>query len=78
MTNRERYITKSNEYDIMMTIANSAICPIAVITDKVPVEWKECSNNSNYIESQEKHYYGWQTSLCSSCIQSWLNKESEK
>lgn len=71
MTNRERYITKRNEYDIMMTIANSVMCPIAVIADKVPIEWNECLNNG-------KDCYDWRTNLCSLCTQSWLNKESEE
>ncbi len=68
MTNREKYITKRNEYDLMMTICkNIAInaCPIKIITGECSVpKYGLCQ------------YGGWEGE-CEDCIQYWLNEESE-
>lgn len=61
MTNRERYITKRNEYDLMMTIANSQpYCPIDIISGEIV----DCENDLPFGD-------------CKDCIQKWLNEESE-
>lgn len=61
MTNREKYITKRNEYDLMMTIAETQpCCPIDVIGG-------EC------VECEKDLPFG----HCKDCIQRWLNKEAK-
>ncbi len=62
MTNRERYITKRNEYDLMMTIAETqTCCPIDVI-------------GGSYVECENDLPFG----SCKDCIQKWLNKEVDE
>lgn len=67
MTNREKYITKRNEYDLMMTIYKNIainVCPIEVVLGEHP---------------DPKHglcwYDGWD-GKCDDCIQKWLNEEA--
>jgi len=67
MTNREKYIVKRNEYDLMMTICkNIAInaCPIKIVTGEHP---------------DPKHglcWYGGWSGKCDECIQRFLNEEA--
>ena len=71
MTNRERYITKRNEYDLMLTIAENisgigTFCAIrAVCGRKRPCEYTQTEN-------------GILVRDCPSCIQKFLNEESEE
>lgn len=61
MTNRERYITKRNEYDLLMTIrAQRDVCPIKLIGAEKP----KCIPTENY------------TTDCATCIARWLNEEA--
>lgn len=67
MKNREKYITKRNEYDLMMAIQHNATdqtntfipyCPISVITGNI---LEGCGKNES----------------CEQCIQHWLNAEAD-
>lgn len=63
MTNRERYITKRDEYDLLMTIAENiqelgTFCPITAVGGKPD----DCD---------------WWADRCDKCIQKWLNEEAE-
>ena len=63
MTNREKYITKRDEYDLLMTIRkNIAVnaCPIDIIGG----DWVECENELPF-------------GNCKDCIQKWLNEEAK-
>lgn len=62
MTNRERYITKRNEYDLMMTIAETQpCCPIDVIGG----DWIVCEKELPF-------------GSCKDCIEKWLNEEADE
>ncbi|WP_294471498.1 hypothetical protein [uncultured Ruminococcus sp.] len=65
MTNREKYITKRNEYDLMITIyeAKNFWCPIQIVGGKKP----KCLRRRNAS--------GYPYSDCRNCIQEWLNEE---
>lgn len=65
MTNRERYITKRDEYDLMMTIHERSPfnCPIDLVGGIPP------STDCREINLQ-------QFKTCSDCIQRWLNEEA--
>ena len=63
MKNRERYITKKNEYDLMINILKSGACPIRAITG-------ERSNPINVVCKSLPED-------CPECIQHWMNKEEE-
>ena len=53
MTNREKYITKRNEYDLMMAIKEKTLrCPIIAVGGSTP-----------------KIYCDWYGHNCSECIQ---------
>lgn len=66
MTNREKYIIKRNEYDLMMTIASNAqnrwweYCPIRLIGGGSKVCPKVVIKRD-----------------CEICVQKWLNEEAE-
>ena len=66
MTNRERYITKRNEYDMMKTIEKKIpldMCVIEVISGEHP---------------DPRHglcWYGGWNGKCDDCIQKFLNEE---
>lgn len=64
-TNRERYIIKKNEHDLMMTICDNAndLCPMQVIGAAQP----KCIPDKKYDFRVN----------CAECIQRWLNEESE-
>lgn len=66
MTNREKYILKCNELDmltgIQLAMAHGEKCVVDAITRKQ----RDCSN---YIKQDAK--------VCSRCIQNWLNEEAE-
>lgn len=71
MTNRERYITKRDEYDLMMTIRDQikgvgTYCPIRAVSGK----GRKCILKE-IIVSQ------FPVRACETCIQNWLNEESE-
>lgn len=63
MTNREKYFTWRNEYDLMCAVeSNTAICPIRVVAG---------------ISREEKvmRCYRYVRESCSECIENWLNEE---
>lgn len=60
MTNRERYITKRDEYDLMMTIQKTG-CPIWIVMGETPPCWDNC------VEDEDR---------CGICVQRWLNEEA--
>ena len=64
MTNREKYITKRDEYDLMMAIKanieHGHHCPIKAVSGQY--EYSMCL----------KYSY-----ICSSCCQDWLNEEAK-
>lgn len=63
MTNREKYITKRDEYDLMMAIKanieHGHHCPIKLISGQY--DYSRC----------KKYRY-----VCGQCIQKWLNEEA--
>lgn len=63
MTNRQRYITQSNELDLMLRIRMSyaCICPIRAIIGEYPAV--------NVCKALPED--------CPECIQKWLNREEE-
>lgn len=69
MTNREKYITKRDEYDLMMTIAENiqgigTFCPIKAIGGKRP----PCKHvTQSFLMMRD----------CDKCVQEFLNEESE-
>ena len=67
MTNREKYITKRNEYDLMMQIyGNKRLwCPIQIVGGKKP----KCL--------RQKTDSGFSYSDCRNCIAEWLNEEAK-
>ena len=66
MTNREKYITKRDEYDLMMTIAENiqgigTFCPIKAIGGKRP----PCKHvTQSFLMMRD----------CETCVQRWLNE----
>lgn len=71
MTNREKYITKRDEYDLMMTIAENiqgigTFCPIKAIGGKrPPCKCKPDTQSSLMMRD------------CETCCQNWLNEEAK-
>ena len=66
MTNRDRYIIKRNEYDLMCAVEkNTGICPIRAVAG---------------ISREEKimRCYRYAKESCEACIQNWLNEEENK
>jgi hypothetical protein len=71
MTNRERYIIKRNEYDLMLTIADNisgigTFCAIRAVCGRKRL--CEYTQSKNGILMRD----------CPSCIQKFLNEESEE
>mgnify|MGYP006864460440 CR=1 FL=1 len=69
MTNREKYITKRNEYDLMMTIAENiqgigTFCPIKAIGGKRP----PCKHDTQSFLMMRD---------CKTCVQKFLNEEAK-
>lgn len=73
MTNRERYILRQNEYDLLLTmqsniVSNGSTCVLDMLTDSmIPCPKEMCSK----VGSRSV------IAVCSKCIQEFLNKESE-
>ena len=66
MKNRDRYILKVNEYDMMMNIYDSCkTCPIRTVSGVM--HYDRCPKYNNHSNMREN---------CSECIQKWLNEES--
>lgn len=69
MTNRERYFLKRDEYDTMMEIAKNiqglgTFCPIKAISGKRP----PCKHiTQSFLMMRD----------CETCVQEFLNEESE-
>lgn len=71
MTNRQKYITKRNEHDMLMHIYDRTkgnLCPLYVISDMTTAEhvarWLHCRRTSD--DHRRK---------CAECVQDWLNEE---
>jgi hypothetical protein len=65
MKNREKYITKVNECDLMNTIEkNTGICPIRAVAGIK--KWEKLCRCLIHIKKG-----------CNACIQDWLNEEAE-
>lgn len=64
MTNRQKYITRCNEFDMMLKIRKSTvcICPIRAVKGEFP------ANNRCKASIED----------CKTCIQKWLNNEEDK
>ena len=64
MTNRERYILKRNEYDLMLGIEeNTGICPIRTVAGITHEEKiRRCVNYA--------------PDSCEVCVADWLNEEN--
>lgn len=62
MTNREKYITKRDEYDLMMMTMVKRGCPLTIVTGKFGDEIEQCKDC---------------TEDCAECIQRWLNEEAD-
>ena len=74
-TNRERYIVKKNEYDMMLEIARNiegigTICAIRAISGRG--RKRPCEYNRTGAEDLSRLERD-----CPNCIQKWLNEESE-
>lgn len=73
MTNRERYILRQNEYDLLLTmqsniVRNGSICVLDMLTDSmIPCPKEMCGK----VGSKSV------IAVCSKCIQEWLNEEEE-
>ena len=71
MTNRERYITKRDEYDLMMTIAENiqelgTFCPITAPGGKrPPCKCKHATQSSLILRD------------CETCCQDWINADMQ-
>ena len=64
--NRDRYILKRNEYDLLMTIeSNTGICPIRAVAGIAREEKNE--RCCTYVHEG-----------CEVCVQSWLNEGGRK
>lgn len=70
MTNRQVYITKKNEYDMMMDIVkNTNVCPVYAISGK-PTQGETFCLIMTYQPRNLKS--------CSACIQKWLNEDERR
>lgn len=66
MKNRDKYITKCNEHDLMMKIEQkTGLCPIRVVAG---------------ISREEKimRCYKYVRESCSECVAAWLNEEGKQ
>ena len=76
-TNRERYILKRNEYDLMMEISKNikgggTFCAIRAVSGKGKKRHCLTTNVKN------GHICRGLYRDCPACIQQWLNEESEE
>ena len=72
MTNREKYITKHNEYDMLMGIydrTKGRICPLYAISDMKTAE--HSARCHQYRDASDDRRRG-----CAECVQDWLNREA--
>ena len=65
MKNRDRYILKRNEYDMLMEIQAALAHGEKCVVDAITRKERDCAN---YIKQDLE--------VCSKCIQAWLNEES--
>lgn len=64
MTNRRKYFTNNNPYDIMKRIWETGACPIRVVGGE------SCLPRYLVCKAFDED--------CSGCIQRWLNEENEE
>jgi hypothetical protein len=72
MTNREKYIVKRNEHDMLMHIYDRTrgnLCPLYIISDMTTVE--HSARCHRYRDMSDDRRCG-----CAECVQDWLNKEA--
>lgn len=63
MKNRDKYILRKNEYDLLMTFEeNTGLCPIRAVAGIDLAE--KISRCSKYVHDG-----------CGTCVQHWLNEE---
>lgn len=65
MTNRDRYILKRNERDMLMEIQTALAYGEKCIIDAIAGKVRDCTN-----------YSRGDLEVCDKCIQFWLNEES--
>lgn len=65
MKNRDRYILKRNEHDVLMEIQTALAYGERCIVDAITRKERDCVN---YIKQDLE--------VCSKCIAAWLNEES--
>ena len=71
MKNRDRYITKVCEYDMLMDMQkNIQKCYSCCILDVITGKMRNCPEEMKSKDGQESRL-----AVCSKCIQAWLNKE---
>lgn len=72
MTNRDKYIIKRNEHDMLMHIYDRTrgnLCPLYIISDMTTAE--HVARCHRYPDANDCHRCG-----CAECVQDWLNKEA--
>jgi hypothetical protein len=72
MTNREKYIIKRNEHDMLMHIYDRTrgnLCPLYIISDMTTAE--HVARCHRYHDTNDYYRRG-----CAKCVQDWLNKEA--
>lgn len=70
MTNREKYIIKRNEYDMLMGIydrTKGRICPLYVLSD---IDMKNRLSRCALYHTTFGDRHG-----CAECVQAWLNEK---
>lgn len=72
MTNREKYIIKHNEHDMLMHIYDRTrgnLCPLCVISDMATAEHSaRCHRYHDMSDDRRRR--------CAECVQDWLNREA--
>lgn len=71
MTNRDRYILKVNEYDMLINMQTRLIKGCRCVLDVITGTTVLCP-----IEAHGKVGEQSRLAVCSKCIQAWLNEES--
>lgn len=67
MKNRDRYITKVCEYDMLLNINGEIMDGKKCVIEALTGEYQYGEDKERCISSSDRN--------CSGCIQSWLNKE---
>jgi hypothetical protein len=71
MTNRDRYILKRNEYDMLLQMQYNILdCGCNCVIDGLTGETRVCPT-----EMKSWHSAGNKLEVCGKCIRAWLNEE---